>query len=156
VPYLGRGSNRTSNLRNMAHVTLYCTWRPSGLATGLHGQRYLIISCFIKIQNVLPSGASLSRLSWKKRPLKGCLNGCFVSLCSCHQSGGGELSNAAAVHLSICLSACMLVHFRAMITTEIERANQHGHLATRSGLTGGWNLFEAENLHCQYVKNQAT
>jgi len=20
------------------HVTLYCTWRPSGLATGLHGQ----------------------------------------------------------------------------------------------------------------------
>jgi len=22
------------------HVTLYCTWRPSGLATGLHGQGY--------------------------------------------------------------------------------------------------------------------
>jgi len=38
VPYLGHGSNWTSNQRHTAHVTLYCTWRPSGLATRLHGQ----------------------------------------------------------------------------------------------------------------------
>jgi len=27
-----------SGARHTVHVTLYCTWRPSGLATGLHGQ----------------------------------------------------------------------------------------------------------------------
>jgi len=32
------GSNWTLNQRNTARVTLYCTWRPSGLATGLCGQ----------------------------------------------------------------------------------------------------------------------
>ena len=31
----GRGSNRSSA---PANVTLYCTWRPSGLTIGLHGQ----------------------------------------------------------------------------------------------------------------------
>ena len=31
----GRGWNRSSATTN---VTLYCTWRPSGLTTGLHGQ----------------------------------------------------------------------------------------------------------------------
>ena len=36
--YLGHGSNWTSHQRHTAHVTLYCTWRPSGLATGLHVQ----------------------------------------------------------------------------------------------------------------------
>jgi len=36
----GRGSNWTSNQRHSVHVTFYCTWRPSGLATGLHGQCY--------------------------------------------------------------------------------------------------------------------
>ena len=39
APYPGRGSNQTSNQRNTAHVALYCTWHPSGLATGLRGQR---------------------------------------------------------------------------------------------------------------------
>ena len=39
APYPGRGLNRTSNQRNTAHVTLYCTWCPCGLATGLRGQR---------------------------------------------------------------------------------------------------------------------
>ena len=33
----GRGSNRSSATAN---VTLYCTWRPSGLTIGLHGQGY--------------------------------------------------------------------------------------------------------------------
>jgi len=31
----GRGTNRSSATAN---VTLYCTWCPSGLNTGLHGQ----------------------------------------------------------------------------------------------------------------------
>ena len=33
----GRGSNRSSATAN---VMLYCTWRPSGLTIGLHGQGY--------------------------------------------------------------------------------------------------------------------
>jgi len=33
------GSNRSSVTAN---VTLYCTWRPSGLTIGLHGQGSLI------------------------------------------------------------------------------------------------------------------
>jgi len=34
----GRGSNRSSATAN---VMLYCTWRPSGLTIGLHGQGYI-------------------------------------------------------------------------------------------------------------------
>ena len=36
----GRGSNRSSATAN---VTLYCTWHPSGLITGLHGQGCLTV-----------------------------------------------------------------------------------------------------------------
>jgi len=51
TPYPGCGSNRTSNQRNTAHVMLYCTWRPSGLATGLRGQRSLYICADKKLAN---------------------------------------------------------------------------------------------------------
>jgi len=50
APYLGRSSNWTSNQRHTVHVTLYCTWRPSGLATGLHGQGW---RCLYHIQWML-------------------------------------------------------------------------------------------------------
>jgi len=36
----GRSSNWTPDQRHTVCVTLYCTWRPSGLATGLHGQGF--------------------------------------------------------------------------------------------------------------------
>ena len=40
APYPGRDSNWTSNQRNTVRITLHCTWRPSGLATGLHRQSH--------------------------------------------------------------------------------------------------------------------
>jgi len=40
MPYRVCGSNWTSNQRNTARITLYCTWRPSVLATGLCRQSF--------------------------------------------------------------------------------------------------------------------
>jgi len=37
------GSNRSSAATN---ITLYCTWRPSGLTIGLHGQGWKPYTCF--------------------------------------------------------------------------------------------------------------
>ena len=53
----GRGSNRSSATAN---VTLYCTWRPSGLTIGLHGRGNLVWSA---IANNSCSNAAYSQRS---------------------------------------------------------------------------------------------
>ena len=42
----GRGSNQSSATAN---VTLYCTWRPSGLTIGLHGQGWIYEKIYLLV-----------------------------------------------------------------------------------------------------------
>jgi len=56
----GRGSNRSSATAN---VTLYCTWRPSGLTIGLHGQDPSSNSALKTTQSTNPNSGPASSFS---------------------------------------------------------------------------------------------
>ena len=115
MPYPGRGLNWTSNQRHTVHVMLYCTWRPRGLATGLHWQGFFLP--FTMIHSILLfnirawqsfsrklSPSPLWSISWS-----GAFN--FVSIHFFIQSLSSFCNTCPCCHNLFCCSTVIIISF---------------------------------------------